>query len=403
MSFEALGDPRPITVYLDSSDYSRISDPRRSAEMSALRERLRELASHPFVSFVFSSAHLSEMAPLESRYADAASARADVLVELCGRNALIALPTLIEEESDRLRREDNTPVTVINSDGTWFPDVGMLLTPVQWVDTLKTQLADQFTAMGLNRKQRRQARGKLLKRGGVRSRALAGVQLDLDELIAHYPMRKQDAAVLAQYALGRASAAEANSAFLESLRDPSWMMRWFRDHHDTLGPIGALVRKPADKMFDRLHEAQVLMKDSRLEPSFINRLLDNVLRDIALRALGDDATIPFDVVARVGRFCPGMATMVRVTISSLRNSFGANPRSTKASDFVDAMHAMYAPYVDIFRTDRYMAPIVQAQVERFGTVVLGRLEELPSAIEAFLRQRPSPTSIRPCSAASRDP
>lgn len=361
MSFEALGGPRPITVYLDSSDYSRISDPRRSAEMSALREKLRELASHPSVSFVFSAAHLSEMAPLESRYADAASARADVLVELCGRNALTALPTLIEEESDRLRREDNTPVTAINSDGTWFPDVGMLLTPVQWVDTLKTQFTDQLTEMGLNRKQRRQARGKLLKRGGVRSQALAGVQLDLDELISHYPMRKQDAAVLAQYALGRASAAEADSAFLESLRDPRWMMRWFRDHHDTLGPITALVRKPAEKMFDRLHEAQVLMKDRRLEPSFINRLLDNVLRDIALRALGDDATIPVDVAASVGRFCPGMATMVSVMISSLRNSFGANPRSTKASDFVDAMHAMYAPYVDI---------------------------------EASLRQRRSPTSWR---------
>ncbi len=403
MSFEALGDPRPITVYLDSSDYSRISDPRRSAEMSALREKLKELASRPSVSFVFSSAHLSEMAPLESRYADAASARADVLVELCGRNALIALPTLMEEENDRLRREDNAPVTAINSDGTWFPDVGMLLTPVQWVDNLKTHLTDQVTAMGLNRKLRRHVRGKILKRGGVRSGALACVQLDLDELVAHYPMRKQDAAVLAQYALGRASAAEANSAFLESLRDPSWMMRWFQDHHDTLGPIGALVRKPAGKMFDRLHEAQALMKNSPVEPLLISRLLDNVLRDIAFRALGDDATIPFDVVARVDRFCPGLATMVRVMTSSLRNSFGANPRSTKASDFVDAMHAMYAPYVNIFRTDRYMAPIVQAQVERFGTVVLGRLEELPGAIEALLRQRVSEVSLRPSSAASRDP
>lgn len=52
---------------------------------------------------------------------------------------------------------------------------------------------------------------------------------------------------------------------------------------------------------------------------------------------------------------------------------------------------MYAPYVSFFRTDRYMAPIVQAQVERFGTIVVGRLTELacgpPGAEEVRVTDR----------------
>jgi hypothetical protein len=35
--------------------------------------------------------------------------------------------------------------------------------------------------------------------------------------------------------------------------------------------------------------------------------------------------------------------------SSLRNAIGNHARSPEPNDFVDAVHAMYAPYVDLFR------------------------------------------------------
>ena len=56
----------------------------------------------------------------------------------------------------------------------------------------------------------------------------------------------------------------------------------------------------------------------------------------------------------------------------------------KKSDWVDSLHAMYAPYVDIFRTDSYMAPIVEAKVEKYGTTVVAKIGNLAEKIETRL-------------------
>ena len=66
--------------------------------MDAARIALLALAKSQSVLFAFSGAHLSEMAPLEARYAPAATARADLLVALCGRNAFISYDRLIRAE-----------------------------------------------------------------------------------------------------------------------------------------------------------------------------------------------------------------------------------------------------------------------------------------------------------------
>lgn len=82
----------------------------------------------------------------------------------------------------------------------------------------------------------------------------------------------------------------------------------------------------------------------------------------------------------VEEYCPGISTSVKVLASSLRNSFSLHARKPKASDFVDAIHAIHAPYVDIFRTDSYMAPIVKRHVSRYGTIVVPKLLDLPASI-----------------------
>jgi hypothetical protein len=43
---------------------------------------------------------------------------------------------------------------------------------------------------------------------------------------------------------------------------------------------------------------------------------------------------------------------------------------------VDALHALNAPYVHVFRADGYMSPHIQRQVQRHGTIVIPRLANL---------------------------
>jgi len=45
---------------------------------------------------------------------------------------------------------------------------------------------------------------------------------------------------------------------------------------------------------------------------------------------------------------------------------------------------MYAPYVDIFRTDSYMAPIVQEKVKKYETTVVAKIGNLAEKIETQL-------------------
>jgi hypothetical protein len=89
--------------------------------------------------------------------------------------------------------------------------------------------------------------------------------------------------------------------------------------------------------------------------------------------------------------CPGIATGVKSLYSSVWANVGGG-RKEEASDSqpVDALHAFYAPYVRVFRADRFMAPHIQKQVKSGGTIVVPRLSQLVDTLEERLA---SPESI----------
>ncbi len=90
--------------------------------------------------------------------------------------------------------------------------------------------------------------------------------------------------------------------------------------------------------------------------------------------------------------------MIRTFSSSMTKSL-IEDRVPKDSDFTDAIHSMYAPYVDIFRADSCMAPIVERHVRKFGVDVVQKLRALPSVIESRLNAKSPNIAIAPESAA----
>ena len=87
------------------------------------------------------------------------------------------------------------------------------------------------------------------------------------------------------------------------------------------------------------------------------------------------------------KFLPGAWMSVKIGTEVIGNSVArlCKQRKPKISDFGDFMHCVYLPYVDVFRVDGFVEPIIRALKLPYGTAVVGNLMELPAAIEARIR------------------
>ena len=66
-----------------------------------------------------------------------------------------------------------------------------------------------------------------------------------------------------------------------------------------------------------------------------------------------------------------------------------SPRKPRASDLGDILHCCYLPFVDVFRADSFLAPIIVDANLPLKTVVVGKLLDVPPAIEKCLDLRVS--------------
>lgn len=257
----------PISVYLDSSDYSVLSDPGRAErEAPGVLEKLKRLRDDGRIEFFYSAAHLTEMAPMQPAYADAALRRGNLLVELCGTNCMVHNEILFRSEVSASLDLSNASSDLFDRTGKWFPD-GLEMSPIAAVDRLRS-IQSTITEIipPATRAQRRQVERKFVKGGKLRpviSSAFArgAKEGDLTEILATYPMTPNAARVLARYVAGDATAADATAAFQSCLRDPRWMMQWFEKHHDELTPFVAWARGPAARITGSVIKQAQLVPD----------------------------------------------------------------------------------------------------------------------------------------------
>jgi hypothetical protein len=398
----------PVRIYLDSSDYSVLSDPARlDSSLQALLDDLRRWVADGAIECVFSGTILSEMAPIESQYVDAARRRADILVELCGQHAVVSQDVLFKGELRFALGLIEVLPQAYSCKAEWYPEGVEEMSPVGELH-LAANIRDTIKELGFNRQQRRAAERRALRNGlprpSVQAAAVANARGgSLDEILEKYPMRPNDARVLARYIVGDATAAEASEAFLSSLRDPRWMMRWFEQHHSKLTPFIEWVRVPAESMHVCIshmaeHAAKVREADLALGTTLSKSLFsaaqwqqqqDQMLGRIATSIAKAFLQIESAQLtsALIDEKCPGISVGIRSLHSAWRATTFKSPRKPKLSDFPDCLHAIYAPYVDIFRADSFMAPYIQKAVIPYGTVVADRLNTLGPTLRRILDGR----------------
>lgn len=383
-----------ILVYLDSSDYSVLSDSkRRSDEIDQILTRLLSYAKSEHVVFVYSAAAICEMAPQDPQWAGYAEGRANLLSTLCQRNAFISFDRLIAGEAEQIKNLEIPEFSPFSENGDWFPEMTGFVSPVDLVATFKSEMEKQ--KVGHNRKQRRAAQSRTFRNGHLRMEAGNSLQRDANDLgfkklLAAYPMNPETADVMWGFVAGIKSRKEAEDAFLENLRDPKWMMKWFYNHHDRLSPIVTWLRSPSEKAASALRTSVARFRElSRAyDPSALARTISNGRIDLIEKVWANIVERTIDTklqpkATQIEERSPGLNAMLNTYYSVFADS-ALTTRELKESDFADVVHATYSPYVDIFRTDRYMAPHVQSVVQQYGTTVVSRLTDLPNQIEAAI-------------------
>lgn len=396
---------QPVRVYLDSSDFSVLSNPNGcTEELAGLLVQLKRWISENRIVCCFSGTHLCEMAPLDTASSAAAESRARLLVDLCGHNALISQDRLLAGELNHALKLSAMCPEVHSPDGNWYPEGVEFVLPNSQLE-IAAEIQNVIQTSGMSRAERRAAERKSLKGGKPRPGMYAAILTNarsgpLDEILEKCPMRPEDARVLSRYVAGDATAQEATKALEASLRDPHWMMQWISKNGGLRNQFTDWIRGPAASMQEylievveqstalRKHDADfgTTLADSLFSSHKWQNMQDELLRGIAVKMskalLNHDASDLF--ISSIDNHCPGLSVGIRSLHSAWRTSTTQRPRFPKLSDFPDGLHAMYAPYVDIFRADGFMAPHIGKACGRFGTKVVSKLTELPSAIQQSL-------------------
>jgi hypothetical protein len=399
-----------ITCYLDSQDYSTLTDPKTlNPERLELRKALTDFARDGRVRFVFSAAAVCEAVAISPEASHLAELKAELLSDLCGANALVSIDRLVAAETKALA-DRHPPPDMLDQSGNWFPEIGMLEAPEPPWERVRRIAEDELHSMGLSRQQRRAAARKLIKNGeprGTFKRQMEQQSADafLAEILKQYPMKPEYAEVMVNYTLGRATEVDFANALQGSLRDPRWMMKWFTTNHAMSSPIADIVRKPGRelgagirKIIDATNTWAALLKKTGSDHNPTGKhgelsrrwqeLQDQQLINIVQRAaIEHNLSLGSFTAADIDKYCPGISAMVRALYSSAwENIAGSRKEEPSDSQPVDALHAMYAPYVRVFRADRFMTPHIQKHVKHRETIVVSKLNNLVDVLAAEVRR-----------------
>ena len=412
---------RTPQVYLDSSDFSLLSDPRRLDEKTiTLRDELQSYADNSLAQFRFSMVHVCEVAPTGPHAQEAAERRADLIYRLCGSNTLVTIDEI--REAEIAGSEDFSPYSV----GRWYPPLDDLLPESPW-PAMKKMLTEDLKAIGMSRQQRREKEREVFRKGGLTKNARKLMEAALPstarDLLAILPLHPQELDALMTYLRGGQGRNLAIEACHRVLANPTWVMGRFAADPDKMEGVTAWLRQGGSDFVERMNvaisnahnfyrckrerdalrqaeiskiddpeiqaaQAKAHLLDQQSLESMMARTRNEMEESILRQCVSEnkerpsDGTLPLDNMR--ARY-PGIAASVAAGIHATRRAFEeVQPRTLKASDFGDAMHAFYAPYVDIFRTDTFMADPVTKVLTARRTRVARRLADVPTLIRQCL-------------------
>jgi hypothetical protein len=365
---------------------------RETAEVRDIREQLLAWVRAGSVDFRYSQVHISEMAPTREDKIEEAVLRVGLLCKLCGPSCLIGYWEVLQLERLRLERQDPKLGTVFSNRGEWFTGIDETVSKMlEGIFNAKSEVVETLNKIATSRAHLR-ASEKLIKEQ---------VQPVIASLERDLPLRPGNGQVFGRYMIGNAPERELRKALDAAVREPVWMIRWLHKNFESMGPALSFLRGPSTTFHSDMTKLRKWVSDLRRERSaehFESSVagIDDISNDSLLIALLQqsqsvfeisiphtaDGSVDLDVLQSCA---PGLLAALKTSIQvGLAGTTVGTPRKPLGSDFLDVFHTFYAPYVHVFRADRYMAPIVQKSLGASTTQVVGSIADVVPAIERLL-------------------
>ena len=400
-----------LRIYLDSSDYSHMSDSRH-AWAQPIRAFLKAQVEFGAIEIRFSSLHPLEGAHTSADAKPMAVERAKLMTELSGQKCLLWWHGLIEEESRRLALGESMKPTeyAYRDDGRWFPPSMNTNLAANLGASIETEIKEALMQTGAPRHQRRYALKQLVRSGRLTQAAIEmlrpGRAQLMEELRKKYPWPRRffDDDLLFQYMTGNIAANVLVEALEDGLKDVVSFIGWAYDQYDPeqkltrwlrsgdwIGAV-AKIRSDIQGVVELGRTIGKTEKDINMQlrrnrswmPNARARILRGTLEDIPLAYRLNCITSELweqRVVNSALGSIPSLDAALEIAAAYfLQNAMAGSKRELLTSDYGDMLHMGYLPYVDLFRCDGYAADLARRVASKYGTEVVGKLTELPDAI-----------------------
>lgn len=425
----------PVRLYLDSSDISNLA--RRDGAFAETRDALLALVDEGILQTRFSFFHVIELAHTVAEAKPDALDRVQMLYRLCGAKALlhrdklylVEARSLVEDGDSEHRKGRQARVYV--EDATWLPD---------WIISTAHRLAIALTrrlereiaritkevidGMQLGPVARSRTELQFLPGGRPSTKILKIAKDQIDSLVetwrARLPITPKfwSDKLLIRHLQGRISERRLHEECLAAFADPRAFIEWCVDEIPDIRELPKEIRQSGLNNAQLITELRQRMTDDGeltreltqiLEPDAPDRELTEKLRsfrEAQKRAVAPDMAksrndelndlfqVHADQLARLGvdrtRWDASVGSSEVGTMPAFDSLLEAararfvddvkSGRQMSHSDAGDLLHAIYIPYVDIFRADRSFRARIDKIARRFGTELAADLKALPELV-----------------------
>jgi hypothetical protein len=397
----------PITVYLDTQDYSRfgkVLDGKGTLEDRQVFERLSQLRETGVARFVYSFTILSELLQYEAAYERETLAKARAIEALCAGFTLLWLPRLIETQVSAFGRSigldlpDIAPLPIRGSN-EWFPRVSGQLD--NFKETLRQGFDDAAARHGpLNRAQRRAIGAN--KRDGKLATALQAIVPEFADKYGISPASVERAII--PLVKGKCTGDEASGRLFAAVAKPSAFIHTYfkvqmRDG-SLLNFIVEFGRTLEKSLIDFRRNAEPFMAKKE-HADYLRTLIKQDIGRLATTILGmcdtDEAEqgVTGDVLKQIAGHvdaadkipCCAIATKIMLGYLEQTVAIHTTPSRIEDSFGGDLIHVLYIDCVDIWRTDARFAELVRQRLRDRAHKIQPKLHALPDHIMAIAEAR----------------
>jgi hypothetical protein len=402
---------RALQVYLDSSDFSRLSDTKGLEDPTrrGLREYLMARVASGDIEVRISSIHVAEAAPHDTDAVAWAKQRGD-LIESLSQGRVVRYFDLIDRGDLAVALAVPGyafPEHALADNGDWWPDISDLADDVQ--NTVTRAMREAVASFPRHDRRRIEramfdGQGHLSESGKKLFRASPAIS---SRLTNEFPVSEKLLSAWPSL-FDQPNAKEIIITELRrTLQDVRLFMEWFCTH-GYLGGLGETLRAPIRNSADAIKRLRALYAQAVTIQSKLGLPRNDARRRIEALVIENMARTRKVLITQAIeksrdwlQSCGVSATSLsELDIASLRmpkidamvDMMGewflinvTGNRNILESDFGDIAHLCHAPYVDVIRCDAFAWQVCRPIRAKWAdTIFVARLEDLRAIIESRL-------------------